>query len=71
MTTKAKELWDFYGSDAEWEACDHVDDYTWDCSIYLEVDGYIFEGAGYICCGEKEIEYIECTTPEGEKISIC
>lgn len=65
-----QELWERFAFDAEWEVTDRPDDYTQDCSIYLEVDGYTFEGWGYITCGEKDIQELECTTPEGKKIQI-
>lgn len=81
MNTK-EELYDLFkanASDAEWEEYDFVDPpFCASASIYLEVDGYIFEGDGYIFEGDgmitypddKEIQELECTTPEGETISI-
>lgn len=70
MYTQAHLLWSAYGCDAEWEAYDRVDDYCTECNITLEVEGFVFEGTGTICCGEKEIQSLECTAPNGEKITI-
>lgn len=74
MKTK-EELYDLYQAnsyDAEWEEYDLVDPpFCASASIYLEVDGYIFEGDGMITYpDDKEILELECTTPEGEKIKI-
>lgn len=74
MKTK-QELYDLYqvnASLADWEEYDFVDPpYCASASIYLEVDGYIFEGDGMITYpDDKEILELECTTPEGETISI-
>ena len=74
MKTKEelKDLFMANQSDAEWEEYDLVDPpFCASASIYLEVDGYIFEGDGMMTYpDEKEILELECTTPEGETISI-
>lgn len=74
MKTKQElyDLYQAYASLAEWEEYDFVDPpYCASASIYLEVDGYIFEGDGMITYpDDKEILELECTTPEGEKIQI-
>ena len=69
------ELWSLFEankSSADWEKYDFVDPpYCWACIITLDVDGYHFEGDGFITCGERdEINELWCTTPEGEKIQI-
>ena len=74
MKTK-EELYDLYldnASLADWDEYDFVDPpYCASASIYLELDGYIFEGDGMITYpDDKEILGLECTTPEGEKIQI-
>lgn len=74
MKTK-EELYNLYlahETEADLERYDFVDPpYCWAASITLEVDGYLFEGDGYITCGElDEINELWCTTPEGEKIQI-
>lgn len=74
MKTK-EELYDLFkanASDAEWEEYDLVDPpFCASASIYLEVDGYTFEGDGIITYpDDTEILELECTTPEGETISI-
>ena len=74
MKTK-EELYDLYlanASLADWDEYDFVDPpYCASASIYLEVDGYIFEGDGMITYpDDKEILELECTTPEGDRIQI-
>lgn len=66
----AKQIWDDWSCDAEWEGYDRVDDYCLACGIYLEVDGYIFEGEGQIVCGDREIEYVDCTCPNGSVVRV-
>lgn len=70
MEDEAKRLWELYSSDADWEPYDHPDSYTAECNISLAVDGYSFSGWGTICCGEKEIAELFCTTPNGTEIKI-
>lgn len=66
----AKEIWDKYSADAEWDIYDYPDSYTAECSVSLSVYGYCFFGRGALCCGEKEIAELFCTTPEGAMIKI-
>ena len=66
----AKELWEKYGGDADWDAYDYPDSYTAECNISLTIGGYTFEGWGMICCGEKEIQELYCTAPNGTEIKI-
>ena len=66
-----EEIWDKYHKDADWERVDFVDPpYCWECNITLEVDGYKFSGYGTECCGNREIESLECITPEGKTVKI-
>lgn len=65
----AEDIWAQYGSDADWERYDTFE-YEDACNITLDVDGYRFYGDGSIVCGEKEINELWCTTPEGVEIKI-
>jgi hypothetical protein len=70
LLTQANLLWSAYGCDAVWEAFDRVDDYCTECNISLEIDGFVFEGTGTICHGEKEIHSLECTAPDGTRFTL-
>lgn len=70
MEKEAMRLWEEYGCDAEWDAYDPVDDYCWACSIFLEIDGFVFSGEGYKTCGEKEVDFVECTCPDGTVVKV-
>lgn len=65
----AKKLWDLYCSDADWERYD-VFDHEIACNITLEVDGFRFYGDGTMTGGDRVINELWCTTPEGAEIKI-
>lgn len=71
MEEEAKAIWESCSGDAEWDPYDHIDDFCWACSIYLEADGFVFEGEGQqVSGGIREIEYVDCTCPDGTVIRV-
>lgn len=70
LLTQALRLWTEFGGDAEWTPFDNVDAYCSECSICLIVDGFTFEGTGTICCGDREIDSLKCTTPNGTELTL-
>lgn len=65
-----KEIWEHFSGDAVWEVYDYIDAYTKECDVSLEYEGYQFYGTGTIVCGEKIIQEMWCTTPEGVDLEI-
>lgn len=70
LTTQALRLWSEFSGDAEWTPFDNVDAYCTECTINLEVDGFAFDGVGTICCGEKIVDSLECTAPDGTELTL-
>lgn len=66
----AKYLWSRYCDRADWEYVDRVDTYCTEYNVTLEVFGYSFFGCGVNSVGEKEINYIVCTCPDGTVVVI-
>ena len=70
LLEKAQTLWNEYQRDAQWDPYDRVDSYSTECNISLEVDGFVFEGRGVVCCGENIPMELICASPDGTKLRI-
>ena len=66
----AKYLWSRYCDMADWEYVDRVDTYCTEYNVTLEVFGYSFFGCGVNSAGEREINDIVCTCPDGTVVVI-
>ena len=70
LLRKAQALWNKYKCDAQWSPYDRVDSYSTECGISLEVDGFIFNGWGVVCCGENIPMELICACPDGSELRI-